>query len=67
VYCNDCSRPVEYCICGAFSRFKDSEAERKLREFFTSKPIQPPSNCPDRDWCANNGVCYWDCQGGQTP
>ena len=21
-----------------------------------------PPGCPDVDWCAGNGVCYWGCQ-----
>lgn len=31
------------------------------------KPYQRwrhPPGCPDSDWCAGNGVCYWDCQAG---
>ena len=37
MYCNDCSQPVEYCVCGAFSRYKDSREEKLLREFFTGQ------------------------------
>ena len=25
-----------------------------------------PPGCPDPDWCAGNGVCYWDCTGRQA-
>ena len=43
MYCNDCSRPVEYCKCGAFSRHRDSKEEALLREFFTgTKPKEEP-------------------------
>ena len=26
-----------------------------------------PPGCPDADWCRNNGVCWWDCQGREGP
>ena len=41
MYCNDCSRPVEYCVCGAFSSRKDSPEESRLREFFTCNKLPP--------------------------
>lgn len=34
MHCNDCSRPVDMCICGAFSSRKGPEDDR-MREFFT--------------------------------
>jgi hypothetical protein len=34
MHCTDCSQPIESCICGSFSRFKDSPEERQLRNFF---------------------------------
>jgi hypothetical protein len=34
MYCNDCSKPIESCICGVFSRFKDSTEETRMRDFF---------------------------------
>jgi len=37
MHCTDCSRPIDMCICGAFSRYRNSREERNLRDFFCNK------------------------------
>lgn len=49
MYCNDCSQPVEYCVCGAFSRYKDSREEKLLREFFTGQKPKPEKMPPESE------------------
>lgn len=41
------------------------EAERPMRPRRRVPALERrhPPGCPDADWCAGNGVCYWDCLG----
>lgn len=60
MHCTDCSRPIESCVCGAFSSRKDSAEERRLRDFFTCKSLPPAGDRGQR-----YEVRYLDADGSE--